>query len=220
MQILLVSQDQALLKMMQSCLDGHYHLRLLDQTQKLSGELTNSAPDLIILEQSLAEAGYTPSYLRRVHPNLLLMLLVDSQLKSRIHWLDAGADEILIQPFHPLELQARTRALLRRATHPYQQQLNWQGLQLDPFSHEVSWKDQPLRLTPTEFQLLELLMRHPRQVFTKSQLVDHLRGQDGDLQENCIKVYIAHLRKKLAQAGDQQWISNHRGVGYSLGPAS
>jgi two-component system, OmpR family, response regulator MprA len=148
----------------------------------------------------------------------VLMLTARDAVRDRVAGLDAGADDYLVKPFALEELLARLRALLRRASPDGGQTgpLRYADLVLDPASHEVRRDDRLIELTRTEFLLLELFLRHPRQVLTRSVIFENVWGYDFGARSNSLEVYMGYLRRKT-EAGDQpRLLHTIRGVGYVL----
>jgi two-component system response regulator MprA len=146
----------------------------------------------------------------------VLMLTARGAIAERVSGLDAGADDYLVKPFAIDELRARLRALLRRAVEPDAVILTFADLTLEPASFEVSRGERRLSLTRTEFQLLELLMRNPRQVLTRSVIFERVWGYDFASSSRSLDSYIVYLRRKLEAGGEPRLIQTVRGVGYVL----
>ena len=130
--------------------------------------------------------------------------------------LDAGADDYVTKPFVLEELLARLRALLRRASDESGEALRFADLELDPGTREVRRGDRPIELTRTEFSLLELFMRNPRQVLTRSVIFERVWGYDFGFASNSLDVYIGYLRRKTEAGDEPRLIQTVRGVGYAL----
>ena len=147
----------------------------------------------------------------------VLMLTARSEVSERVAGLEAGADDYLAKPFAREELIARLRALLRRTGWEGDEQtLRFEDLELDPLAHEARRDDRLLELTRTEFLLLELLMRHPRQVLTRSTIFDRVWGYDFGPASNSLEVYVGYLRRKTEAFGEPRLVHTVRGVGYVL----
>ncbi len=147
----------------------------------------------------------------------ILMLTARDQVADRVAGLEAGADDYLVKPFALEELVARVRALLRRlGADETATTLTFADLELDTGTREVLRGDETLSLTRTEFALLELFLRNPKQVLTRSVIFDRVWGYDFGYGSNSLDVYISYLRKKTESGGKPRLIHTVRGVGYAL----
>jgi two-component system response regulator MprA len=151
----------------------------------------------------------------------ILMLTARAEVDSRVAGLDAGADDYLPKPFALAELLARLRALLRRAGNggiadDESAALRFSDLELDPGTREVRRAGDAIELTRTEFSLLELFLRNPRQVLTRSIIFERVWGYDFGPTSNSLDVYIGYLRRKTEAGGKSRLIHTVRGVGYAL----
>jgi two-component system response regulator MprA len=149
----------------------------------------------------------------------VLMLTARDAIDDRVAGLDAGADDYLVKPFALRELMARMRALLRRhdsADEGSPAVLAFEDLTLDAGAHEVRRGERRLELTRTEFALLELFMRHPRQVLSRSTIFEHVWGYDFGAASNTLGVYMGYLRRKTEDGGEPRLLHTVRGVGYIL----
>jgi two-component system response regulator MprA len=146
----------------------------------------------------------------------VLMLTARAEVDSRVAGLDAGADDYLPKPFALAELLARLRALLRRVGNGPTDVLQFADLELDPGTREVSRAGQVIELTRTEFSLLELFLRNPRQVLTRSIIFERVWGYDFGPTSNSLDVYVGYLRRKTEAGGAPRLIHTVRGVGYAL----
>jgi two-component system, OmpR family, response regulator MprA len=146
----------------------------------------------------------------------VLMLTARDSVDDRVAGLDAGADDYLVKPFALRELQARLRALLRRTETARSGVLRFGDLELDAAAREVRRGERPIELTRTEFTLLELFLRNPRQVLPRDLIVERVWGSDFGPTSNSLEVYVGYLRRKLEADGEPRLIHTMRGVGYAL----
>jgi two-component system response regulator MprA len=146
----------------------------------------------------------------------VLMLTARTEVEDRVAGLDAGADDYVTKPFALEELLARVRALLRRTTDEPGEVLQFADLELDLGTREVKRGGRSIELTRTEFSLLELFMRNPRQVLTRSVIFERVWGYDFGFASNSLDVYIGYLRRKTEAGDEPRLIQTVRGVGYAL----
>ncbi|WP_276849978.1 response regulator transcription factor [Corynebacterium pyruviciproducens] len=151
----------------------------------------------------------------------ILLLTARDGVSDRVAGLDAGADDYLPKPFALEELLARVRSLFRRSIKEAQKpeepkELEFEDLVLNPDTRDVSRGGKPISLTRTEFALLEYLMRNPRKVLTRSDIVEEVWGYNFPTSGNALEVYIGYLRKKMEADGESRLIHTVRGVGYVL----
>ncbi len=144
------------------------------------------------------------------------MLTAKDHVSDRVQGLDAGADDYMVKPFSLDELLARIRALLRRAQPSRPKILNFLDLSLDTGTRQASRGDRVISLTAKEYELLELFMRHPRQVLTRDLIFDHVWDYDFGGESNIIEVYIRYLRQKLETDDEPRLLHTVRGMGYVL----
>ncbi|WP_433235145.1 response regulator transcription factor [Actinomadura nitritigenes] len=152
----------------------------------------------------------------------VLMLTARDAVGDRVHGLDAGADDYLTKPFSFAELLARLRALVRRGAKERPTLLTAGDLRLDPSSRRV-WRGETERpLSPKEFALLELFMRHPGDVLTRTTILEHVWDYAYDGASNVVDQYVAYLRRKIDEPGAESHLETVRGAGYrlrALGPS-
>ena len=149
----------------------------------------------------------------------VLMLTARGEVDDRVAGLDAGADDYLVKPFALRELLARVRALLRRAEEDEggeEETLTFEDVRLDLRSHEAWRGERMLALTRTEFLLLEMFLRHPRKVLTRSAIFEHVWGYDFGSSSNSLGVYMGYLRRKTEVGEESRLLHTVRGVGYVL----
>jgi two-component system response regulator MprA len=178
-------------------------------------------PDLVVLDWMLPglDGLEVCRRLRAAGPTPILMLTAKDAIADRVHGLDAGADDYLVKPFAFDELVARVRALLRRAKPASDGQgevLKVADLMMDTGTREVRRGNRKLELTAKEFDLLELFMRHPRQVLTREVIFDRIWGYDFGGESNIIEVYVRYLRQKLEGENEPRLLQTVRGYGYAL----
>lgn len=180
-------------------ISGEYDVILLDiMMPKMNG--------LEVLRQLRKIHVYTP----------VLVLSAKSEIEDRITGLDMGADDYLPKPFSMAEMLARIRALTRRKNEVMENVLTFTDLTLDRLTYELIVKDERIRLSNREFQMIEMLMSHPSVVISTENFMDRIWGFDSDAEINVVWVYISALRKKLNQLGAHVIIKAARGVGYTL----
>ncbi len=178
-----------------------------------------SEPDLAILDWMMP--GLTGVELcRRLRATGIkipvILLTAKDEVGDRVTGLDAGADDYLVKPFSIEELLARIRAHLRRTQETDTDVLQFEDLSLNRRTREVHRGQRSIDLTAKEFDLLQYLMSHPRQVFTREQILENIWGYDFLGDSNIIEVYVRYLRLKLEQDSEKRLIHTARGVGYSL----
>lgn len=220
--ILVVDDDQKLLKMLGRTLqyEGFEVATATDGREALQ-KVEEWRPDLIVLDwlmPGLDGMGVMDNLRAMGDETLILMLTARDAIEDRVEGLESGADDYLVKPFAPAELLARVRALLRRRPAPAAQErpLVYADLILDPQTRETRRGDRRLELTPTEYNLLYYLMRHPRHVLQREQILEEVWGYDFDGDDNILEVYIGYLRKKTEAGGGTRLIHTVRGVGYVL----
>jgi len=149
----------------------------------------------------------------------ILILTAKGQLEDKVEGLNAGADDYLVKPFAFEELLARIRALVRRPKAANGTILTVADLTLNPLIFEVKRAGKEIRLSSKEFSLLEYLMRHPGQIFTKDQIIGHVWNYDADILPNTVEVYIGYLRNKIDRSFPKKPVLIHtvRGFGYKIG---
>jgi two-component system response regulator MprA len=219
--VLIVDDDPKLLKMLQRTLT-YENLNVLTATHGLEALPLVHAhePDLIILDWMMPKMdGLT--FIQRLrdedNQTMILMLTARDAIENRVEGLESGADDYLVKPFAPAELVARVHAMLRRIeAKPENQKVAYAGVTLDPSTREVQRDGMDISLTVTEFKLLHLLLRHPRQVLERGQIMNNVWGYDFQGDENVLEIYIGYLRKKLDAEGSPRLIHTVRGVGYVL----
>jgi two-component system response regulator MprA len=223
MRVLIIDDDRALRDALRRALTlAGYEIDTAPSGEAGLTRLAEERPDAVVLDVGLGGMDGLEACrrLRAAGDRIpVLMLTARDSVDDRIDGLDAGADDYLVKPFDVGELKARLRALMRRANDADVPAggLSFAGLRLDPGRHGVVVGEAFAELTRTEYQLLELLMRHPRQVLTHDVIYDRVWGYDFGPASNALRVYVSYLRRKLEHAGAPSMIRTVRGVGYMLG---
>jgi two-component system response regulator MprA len=218
--ILVVDDDLAVCRSIDRALrlDGYEVVTVSSGGEALEA-VASSSPDALVLDLQLPDLDGL-QVCRRIRDagddTPILMLTARHGIDDRVQGLDAGADDYLVKPFALEELLARLRALLRRRFEGEGGLLRFGALTLDLASREVHRGDRSFVLTRIEFDLLELFLRHPRQVLTREVLLNRVWGFDFDSGTNSLAVYVGYLRRKTEAGGEPRCIHTVRGVGYVL----
>lgn len=217
--ILIIEDDEGISKVLRRALvyEGYQVDTALDGESGLNLNRDNH-PDLVILDWMLPgmDGLEVCRRLREIGTVPILMLTAKEALEDRIHGLDAGADDYMVKPFELDELLARVRALLRRTQVERAPVLTFGDLSLDTSTRQATRNGRVIMLTAKEYDLLELFMRHPRQVLTRELIFDRVWGYDFGGESNVLDVYIRYLRQKLETQGETRLIHTVRSVGYVL----
>jgi two-component system, OmpR family, response regulator MprA len=222
MKILVVDDERAVRESLRRALELEgYDVQLAadgaEAIERLGAD--NGQPDAVVLDILMPgiDGIEVCRYLRRTgNTTPVLMLTARDGVGDRVAGLDAGADDYLVKPFALEELLARVRALLRRATPGPDEVLRFADVELSPSRREVTRGGEPIELTRTEFNLLELFLRNPRQVLTRSVIFERVWGYDFGFASNSLDVYIGYLRRKTEAGRKPRLIHTVRGVGYAL----
>jgi two-component system, OmpR family, response regulator MprA len=218
MRILVVDDDQQIRDTLKRQLTYEgYQVVVASDSREAFAEVAQNPPDLVVLDWMLPgmDGLEVTRRLRQADDIPILMLTAKGTLEDKVDGLDSGADDFLVKPFQPEELLARVRALLRRR-QPQTSVLRVGELSMDPAARQVWVGDRSVELSSKEFDLLELLMRHPRQVITRETFYDRIWGYDFSGESNILEVYIRYLRSKLEAVNAPRYIQTVRGVGYVL----
>lgn len=224
MHILVVEDEKRLAALLRRVLMEERHV--VDVTHDGAsglGMVLGGSYDLVVLDLMLPEMdGMTVCREMRQEKieAPVLMLTARGAVEDRVAGLKTGADDYLVKPFAMEEFLARVDALLRRRNRQLDSssQLRVGDLSLDLLRHEANRNGRSIELTAKEFALLEYLMRHPGQVLTRTQILDHVWGYDLDTLSNVVDIYIHYLRDKIDRGSEQPLIKTVRGVGYRIEP--
>jgi two-component system, OmpR family, response regulator MprA len=176
-------------------------------------------PDLVVLDIMLPglDGLEVARRLRAADDNVpVLMVTARDAVADRVKGLETGADDYLVKPFAPEELVARVKALLRRNQEARHEVLHYADIELDTGTRIAHRGSREIDLSPTEYELLALFLRRPRQVLTREIILDRVWGMDFEGSSNVMEVYIGYLRAKLEAEGEPRLIHTVRGVGYVL----
>jgi two-component system copper resistance phosphate regulon response regulator CusR len=184
-----------------------------------NGYLVGYAYDLVVLDLGLPRLdglGVLRALPAGGERPRVLVLSARDQVSDRVEALNAGADDYLVKPFAFEELLARLHALARRPAETQTDILEHAGVRLEPQAHRASARGAMLQLTPREFALLELLLRHRGRVFPRAEILERIAGSGSEASDRSIEVVVFGLRRKLDDAGCAGLIENRRGAGYLI----
>lgn len=217
--ILIIEDDEAILRVLRRALayEGYQVETAIDGESGLA-IARDRHPDLVVLDLMLPGMDGTEVCQRlRQGANLaILILTARDSIQDRVLGLDSGADDYMVKPFELEELLARIRALLRRTQTERTPVLSFMDLTLDTSTRQAVRQGRVISLTAKEYDLLELFMRHARQVLTREIIFDRVWGYDFGGESNVLDVYIRYLRQKLESEGELRLIHTVRGVGYVM----
>jgi two-component system, OmpR family, response regulator MprA len=225
MRILVVDDDRAVRESLRRSLTFNgYEVDLAADGAQALGQIAAVRPDALVLDVMMPRMGGLEACraLRATGDDVpILVLTARDGVADRVAGLDAGADDYLPKPFALEELLARLRALLRRSSSSADVEessglLVFGDLSLDTGTREVRRAGHDLRLTRTEFSLLELFLRHPRQVLSRERILEEVWGFDFPTTANSLEVYVGYLRRKTEAEGGSRLVHTVRGVGYVL----
>jgi two-component system response regulator MprA len=219
-QILIVEDDERIASMLRRGLIFEGFDAVTASTGRAAlDQARERIPDLVILDLMLPEMDGIEvcRRLRAASEVPILMLTAKEAVSDKVTGLDAGADDYMVKPFAFAELLARVRALLRRAKpSDTPDVLHFEDLFLDTGTRQARRGSRVIDLTAKEYDLLEMFIRHPRQVLTRDQIFDEVWGYDFGGESNIIEVYVRYLRTKLEADDEARLIHTVRGVGYAL----
>jgi len=221
MRVLVVDDDRAVRDALRRVLTlAGYEVQVAEGGAEAIEAVVQSVPDAVVLDVGMPgiDGLEVCERLRRLGNRVpILMLTARVEVSDRVAGLDAGADDYLVKPFDNDELKARLRALLRRSGPDGDpDELSFAEVRLDRSRHGASVEGNVTELTRTEYQLLELFLRNPRQVLPHSVIYDRVWGYDFGAASNALRVYVGYLRRKLQDIGARDLIHTVRGVGYVM----
>jgi len=221
--IMVVEDDEPLCVLLRYNLEAEgYQVEVITRGDEAELRLQENVPDLLVLDWMVpVVSGIELCRRLRLRPETerlpIIMLTARGEESDRVRGLSTGADDYLVKPFSTPEFIARVRALLRRAKPEVLSTVLKVGdIVLDRESHRVFRRKQEIRLGPTEFRLLEFLMRHPGRVFSRAQLLDNVWGETIYIDERTVDVHVGRLRKAVNQGRLPDVIRTIRGAGYAI----
>lgn len=217
--ILIIEDDEEILRVLKRVLT--YEGYVVDTALTGQAGLTlaqEQVPDLVVLDWMLPKMDGLEvcRRLQKLGNQPIMMLTAKDTTQDRVQGLDAGADDYVVKPFEIEELLARIRALLRRTAADRVKILEFADLKLDSSTRQAIRGNREIELTAKEYDLLELFMRHPRQVMTREVIFDQVWDYDFGGESNVLDVYIRYLRQKLEEHDESRLIYTIRGVGYVM----
>ena len=221
MRILLIDDDESLMEVLaDNLIEQHYAVDIATDGEMGWEFILLFNYDLVVLDWMLPDVEGV-SLCQRIRAKgyemPIMLLTARDRSNDKVIGLDAGADDYVVKPFNFEELTARIRALLRRDIHVASSILKWQNLSLNPKTHTVSHHDQVLPLTPKEYSMIELFLRHPQQVFSPGAIINNLWAGEDPPGEEAVRTHIKGLRHKLKAVGmAKNTIQTVYGVGYRL----
>ncbi|MBD0335916.1 MAG: response regulator transcription factor [Cyanobacteria bacterium Co-bin13] len=221
MRILLVEDDRPLATSLAEALAAQHYAVDVAQDGELAWAQLEALPyDLTLLDVTLPGLSGLSLCQRmrsRGYQSPVLMLTARDTSLDKVAGLDSGADAYMVKPFDLAELLAQIRALLRRGERGSSPLLHWGDLRLNPSTYEASYRDSPLRLTPKEFSILELLMQNGRRVLNRAFILESIWALEETPGEETVKAHVKALRQKLQKAGaGRSLIETVHGLGYRL----
>lgn len=217
--VLIIEDDEEILRVLKRVLTYEGYIVDTSLTGKEGLILAHEQhPDLVVLDWMLPgmDGLEVCRRLQKLGNQPILMLTAKDTTQDRVEGLDSGADDYVVKPFEIEELLARIRALLRRTAADRVKVLEFGNLVLDSSTRRAQRGGREIELTAKEYDLLELFMRHPRQVMTREVIFDRVWDYDFGGESNVLDVYIRYLRQKLEEDGDSRLIYTVRGVGYVM----
>jgi two-component system phosphate regulon response regulator PhoB len=224
--ILMVEDEPEVREMIRYILEGRgYLVDEADNAQAARRMLEQKRYDLILMDWMLpgrSGLDLTRELKQKKTSNTppVIMLTAKAEESDKVKGLDSGADDYITKPFSPKEMLARINAVIRRSSgSDGNATVEYAGLSIEPDNHIVSVDGVPLHLSPAEFRLLLFFMTHPDRVYSRTQILDLVWGNEVYVDERTVDVHIRRLRKQLSASGHHQFLQTVRGVGYRFTPS-
>ena len=220
-EVVLIADDEANILMlleMELQAEGYTTIACSDGSKALA-QIREMAPAIALLDWNMPIiTGLDVCRRLRETGNRLpvIMITARDEMDDRVAALDAGADDFIAKPFNIREVLARVKALLRRSTAVSPDQLSFGDLRINGAERRCIYSGTELNLTVREFDLLECFLRNPRQVLSRSQLIQHVWGEDYFGDDNVVDVYVRYVRRKLEEVKQERIIHTVRGIGFAL----
>jgi two-component system, OmpR family, phosphate regulon response regulator PhoB len=225
--ILIVEDEPEIREMIRYVLEpSEYRVSEADNAQDARKLLSQENYDLILMDWMLpgrSGLDFTKELKQKQNKPTppIIMLTARADESDKVQGLDSGADDYITKPFSPRELVARIKAVIRRNSDVDEEKaIEYSGLCLDPVRHQVTVTQQPINLSPAEYNLLHFFMLHPDRAYTRSQILDRVWGDNSYVEERTVDVHIRRLRQLLTSSGHDTFIQTVRGVGYRFTPSS
>lgn len=219
--ILVVDDEPAILDMVEFALKRQdFRTKLVVNAMQAMNAISETPPDLILLDWMLPDLSGVDLAHRLKRDDLtklipIIMITARAEEGDKLRGFDVGVDDYVTKPFSPRELIARINAVLRRIEpETIDQNIDVEGLNLDPVTHRVNANGSVVELGPTEFRLLQFFMTHTERVYSREQLLDRVWGQNVYIEDRTVDVHIRRLRKVLSEYGYDKMIQTVRGSGY------
>ena len=221
--VLVVDDEMPIVELLRYNLEkSGYSVSVATDGEEALEQVANSQPDAVLLDWMLPhKSGIEVCRQLRAKPGTrmlpIILLTARGEESDRVRGLETGADDYIVKPFSPRELEARLKAVLRRSQPALvEERLEYRGIVIDLVRHRVSRDGRQVYLGPTEYRLLRTFMERPTRVLNRSQLLDAVWGLDVDVVERTVDVHIRRLRKALNGEGEPDAIRTVRSGGYAL----
>jgi len=221
--ILVVEDEAPIVELLRYNLEtSGYSVSVATDGDEALERVAEDEPDAVLLDWMLPrKSGLEVCRLLRAKAGTrmlpIILLTARGEEADRVHGLDTGADDYIVKPFSPKELEARLKAVLRRSRPALvEERLEYRGIVIDLVRHRVSRDGRKVHLGPTEYRLLRTLLERPTRVFSRARLLDAVWGRDVYVEERTVDVHIRRLRKALNGEGETDAIRTVRSGGYAL----